>query len=89
MLSEHYVKTWVSAPLTPIVKYFILSNSEIERVDVVVLPSKPLDMSDFQKYVYEGHSKYAIFALEAPIEEVLQAVAKYQPNVESLRFPTS
>lgn len=61
---------------------FNLSNSEIERLDVLVLPSKPLGMLDFQKYIYEGHPEYSIFAVKAPIDKVLQAVAKYQPNAK-------
>lgn len=54
-----------------------LSNPRIERVDVLVLPSHPLGMSDFQKCIHEGHPEYAIFAVKAPIEVVSPAIAQY------------
>ncbi|UBF27119.1 hypothetical protein K9N68_03880 [Kovacikia minuta CCNUW1] len=54
-----------------------LSEMEIDRLDLFVLPSQPLGMIDFQKSVYEGHPEYAIFAVKAPIEMVAPEVAKY------------
>jgi hypothetical protein len=54
-----------------------LSDDRIERVDVLVLPSQPLGMWDFQTWIHEGHPEYSIFAIKAPIDEVGQAMAQY------------
>ncbi|MEM7553770.1 MAG: hypothetical protein AAF378_06660 [Cyanobacteria bacterium P01_A01_bin.84] len=61
---------------------FDLSHPDIERVDMLTLPSKPLGMLDFQKCVYEGHPEYAIFAVKGNIDEVNQVLNKYQADAE-------
>lgn len=54
-----------------------LTDERIERVDVLILPSQPLGMWDFQTSIYEGQPEYSIFAVKAPIDQVGQAVAQY------------
>jgi hypothetical protein len=54
-----------------------LTDSNIERVDLLILPTLPLGMSDFQKYIYQGHPEYSIFAVKADIDRVVPLLTKF------------
>jgi hypothetical protein len=54
-----------------------LSDPSIECIDLLVLPSLPLGMSDFQKYIYQGHPEYSIFAVKADIDLVVPLLTKF------------
>jgi hypothetical protein len=51
-----------------------LSDPRIECVDLLVMPEFPLGMKEFQNWMYEGHPEYAIFAVKAPIDQVVQTL---------------
>ncbi len=51
-----------------------LSDPRIERVDLLGIPEFPLGMKEFQNWMYEGHPEYAIFAVKAPIDQVVQTL---------------
>jgi hypothetical protein len=54
-----------------------LADPNIERVDLLILPIIPLGMSDFQKYIYQGHPEYSIFAVKADIDLVVPLLTKF------------
>lgn len=51
-----------------------LSDPRIERVDLLGIPEFPLGMKEFQNWMYEGHPEYAVFAVKAPIDQVVQTL---------------
>lgn len=53
-----------------------LSDLSIERIDLLVLPSLPLGMRDFQNFIYQGHPEYSIFAVKADIDRVMPVLIK-------------
>jgi hypothetical protein len=65
-----------------------LNDPQIERVDLFILPSRPLGMKDFQNWIYEGHPEYAIFAVKADIDRVAPVLGNspqtiWQKDVQS------
>jgi hypothetical protein len=54
-----------------------LTDPNIERIDLLVLPVIPLGMRDFQKYIYQGHPEYSIFAVKADIDRVIPLLMKF------------
>jgi hypothetical protein len=57
-----------------------LSDPSIERIDLLVLPSLPLGMRDFQNFIYQGHPEYSIFAVKADIDRVIPVLMKDAKN---------
>jgi hypothetical protein len=59
-----------------------LSDPSIERIDLLVIPSLPLGMRDFQNLMYQGHPEYSIFAVKADIDRVMPALIKDAKNTD-------
>jgi hypothetical protein len=59
-----------------------LSDTRIERIDLLVLPSLPLGMRDFQNFIYQGHPEYSIFAVKADIDQVVPLLNRYTKATE-------
>jgi hypothetical protein len=57
-----------------------LSDPSIERIDLLVLPSLPLGMRDFQNFIYQGHPEYSLFAVKADIDRVIPVLMKDAKN---------
>jgi hypothetical protein len=57
-----------------------LSDPSIERIDLLVLPSLPLGMRDFQNFIYQGHPEYSLFAVKADIDRVIPILMKDAKN---------
>jgi hypothetical protein len=53
-----------------------LDNLDIERVDLLMLPSRPLGMRDFLNMIYHGHPECAIFAVKADIDRVIPVLTQ-------------
>jgi hypothetical protein len=59
-----------------------LSDPSIECIDLLVLPSLPLGMRDFQNFIYQGHPEYSIFAVKADIDRVVPLLIKDSKTTE-------
>jgi hypothetical protein len=59
-----------------------LTDPNIERIDLLVLPALPLGMRDFQKYIDGGHPEYSIFAVKADIDRVVPLLTKFTKITE-------
>lgn len=59
-----------------------LNHQNIERLDLLILPTRPLGMSDFQKWMYQGHPEYSIFAVKGNIDIVIPALIKDSKTAE-------
>jgi hypothetical protein len=59
-----------------------LTDPNIERIDLLILPALPLGMRDFQNFIYQGHPEYSIFAVKADIDRVIPALTKDSKTVD-------
>jgi hypothetical protein len=59
-----------------------LNDPNIDRIDLLILPALPLGMRDFQKFIYQGHPEYSIFAVKADIDRVVPALIENPETTE-------
>lgn len=57
-----------------------LNDPNIERVDLLIIPTLPLGMREFQNWI--GHPEYSILAVKADIEQVVTALIEDSETTE-------